>query len=261
VHILRGCVRHGGQAHGSCVRKSRCFADCCRRKKDLCSWRCAGEYCYCESEEDPMKNTLLNFRLLLTGIIVIVASPNVASATTAAGPYYAMPAWDQKLQCDTTACPRFTVLSDWLGLIPSPVHLGIPRKKTGSVAFLDQETGLVWELEPSTDMYTWEEAQQHCNQLTKGGRMGWRVPSVQELGSLVDPTLRDSHHLALPAGRPFLLINTIAASWSTTVYAPDPGHIAWYGALGGQGPGGGFRSMTTPMNVMCVRGGTGSPAQ
>src|SRR5688572_32164101 len=59
--------------------------------------------------------------------------------TTSNGPYYAEPAWDQKLQCDTQAtCPRFIVLSNW-----------------SSAAVLDRETGLVWERSPATTEHRW----------------------------------------------------------------------------------------------------------
>lgn len=81
------------------------------------------------------------------------------------------------------AATRFVVLPDW-----------------SKEAVLDRETGLVWELSPSKDLLDWTAAQEYCLNRTTGGRKGWRVPSVHELASLVDPsiappgpTLREGH--------------------------------------------------------------------
>ena len=74
----------------------------------------------------------LTLGFFVATMMVLGAGP--AQAVTSAGPYYAEPSWDQKLQCDTQAtCPRFIVLSNW-----------------NSEAVLDRETGLVWEQSPST---------------------------------------------------------------------------------------------------------------
>ena len=71
----------------------------------------------------------------------------------------------------------------------------------GGAAVLDKETGRVWEQSPSTDTFCWTasadctgtgttttvlDALSHCYQLEVGGRKGWRVPSIEELASLVD---------------------------------------------------------------------------
>src|SRR5262245_52732744 len=49
---------------------------------------------------------------------------------------------------------------------------------------LDRETGLVWEKNPGTSEYKWADAMGYCTTLLKGGRLGWRPPSIEELGSL-----------------------------------------------------------------------------
>src|SRR5208283_5370500 len=105
---------------------------------------------------------------------------NVAECSQEAPPT----SWDQQLACDSTSnCPRFEVLAAF-----------------GGSAVLDKETGLVWEQSPSTTVMVWEAAQVHCNQLTTGGRGGWRLPAVPELDSLVDPTQTNP---SLPSGNPF----------------------------------------------------------
>ncbi len=88
-------------------------------------------------------------------------------------------AWDHTLP----ARARFIVLSDF-----------------GNDAVLDRETRLVWERSPSTSTFEWNATQAHCNRLNVGNRLGWRLPTIQELASLVDPT---AYNLALPSGHPF----------------------------------------------------------
>ncbi len=136
----------------------------------------------------------------LTGF---AASP-AGAATTAAGPYYANPSWDQTLPSST----RFIVLSNM-----------------NSAAVLDRETGLVWEQSPSTSTFTWDGAQFHCINLNAGGRTGWRLPTIQELQSLVDQSV-PSPGPKLPSGHPF---NNVQSSgyWSATTYAASTGSTSW----------------------------------
>src|SRR6266849_5696589 len=72
----------------------------------------------------------------------------------------------------------------------------------GGAAVLDRETGLVWEQSPDSRSRTWFDAQIHCNQRTVGNRSAWRLPTVQELASLVDPSVPPPGP-TLPAGHPF----------------------------------------------------------
>ena len=103
----------------------------------------------------------------------------VAAQTTGNGPYYANPSWDQQLP----AAQRFIVLSNW-----------------NNEAVLDRETGLVWERSPSDDRADWFTTLAVCNTIKVGNRLGWRLPSLQELNSLVDPTQKSP---SLPPGHPF----------------------------------------------------------
>jgi len=90
----------------------------------------------------------------------------------------------------------------------------------GGNAVLDKETGLVWEKSPSTSTTDWATAFRACNGESLGNRKGWRLPTLQELASLVDPTQSGP---ALPAGHPFTNVSlTPSGYWSATTDAGNP---------------------------------------
>ncbi len=79
----------------------------------------------------------------------------------------------------------------------------------GGAAVLDRETGLVWEQAPSSALENWVSAVRHCQNAQIGGRYGWRLPSIEEMRSLLDGTG------ILPAG----VFNILAGEqyyWSTS---------------------------------------------
>jgi len=49
----------------------------------------------------------------------------------------------------------------------------------------DWGTGLTWQRTPSTETYSFSEAQAHCSALALAGA-GWRLPSMKELQTIVD---------------------------------------------------------------------------
>jgi hypothetical protein len=168
---------------------------------------------------------VLSLGLLAGG--ALTAGP--AQAVDAVGPYYAEPAWDQKLAADT----RFVVLTNW-----------------GSQAVLDKETGLVWERAPVTTTSTWPEATLACATRTTGGRKGWRLPSMPELASLVAPSVA-APGPTLPAGHPFLTVQSFPY-WSATTVADNPS-LAWDVSFFNGNVNNGFKIGSFP--VWCVRGG------
>ena len=173
--------------------------------------------------------------------IVAFAARPAGAQTTANGPYYATPSWDQKLQCDTqTTCPRLIVLSNW-----------------NSAAVLDRETGLVWEKSPSTGLFEWFNAQIKCNQLNVGNRRGWRLPTVQELASLVDGDSANTSSPRLPPGDPFT--NVLRSGyWSATTNASTPSEAWGVNFLDGATD---FIPKILHVFVWCVRGGQGVDPQ
>jgi len=187
-----------------------------------------------------MKNGLVSALGVVALLMIVVATQPADAQTISAGPYYATPSWDQKLQCDTQAtCPRFIVLSNW-----------------NNAAVLDRETGLVWEQSPGTTRQTWPNAQPLCNNKVVGNRKGWRLPTIQELASLLDPSVPG---LALPAGHPFSNINTLQY-WSATTIASNTS-FAWIVIFGSGDVTSDNKDPNFKDFVWCVRGESGGDPQ
>ena len=123
-------------------------------------------------------------------------------------------------------------------------------------AVLDKETGLVWEYRPQMEVYDWFAAVNRCHFRTIGNRKGWRLPTVEELASLVDTSMQGP---ALPAGHPFFAVSS-DHYWSHTIYPHDPNTTAWYVDFGYGALGRGRAGATgRPYKKLywCVRGGHG----
>jgi hypothetical protein len=176
--------------------------------------------------------------------IVIVAAGCLiagASPSSAQGPYYAVPAWNQKLPVSTRFVPVL------FAQFCSPVCEQI------ATAVLDRETGLVWERVPSSSESDFREAQIACALKVRANRGGWRLPGVDELTSLRDHTTTSG--VALPPGHPFLNIVTGASYWTSTEVDPDEALLVHFNAgvlsFIGSAPIHNFDHAV----VWCVRGG------
>jgi hypothetical protein len=133
----------------------------------------------------------------------------------------------------------------------------------GGAGVLDKETGLVWEKLPTSvgDSVIWSSALSGCADLFKGGRLGWRLPALQELLSLVDPTQENP---ALPSGHPFSGVRTDAPYWTGTTAAAQDGSAsnqAYAVDIFGGSFGRSYKVGTFARHVWCVRGGQGLDIQ
>jgi hypothetical protein len=151
-----------------------------------------------------MKIRRSDLSTLVASSLIALGSSTASAQTVANGPYYATPSWSQQLPAAT----RFIVLANW-------VDANFP---SGGAAVLDRETGLVWERSPSTSRFTWTflQAAMHCNNSAVGNRRGWKLPTIQESASLIDPTV-PSPGPTLPAGHPFLNVQSSFYYSATTV--------------------------------------------
>lgn len=113
----------------------------------------------------------------------------------------------------------------------------------GKAAVLDNETGLVWQQAPGTSLVRWSPSL--CVTNGTGGRKGWRLPTHDELLSLVVPTV------GLPVGHPFTV--TSGQYWTTALNPTDPQFIITHNPVTDVGSGA-SRGSATSARVWCVRG-------
>ena len=177
-------------------------------------------------------------RTLLASALALTAGA-ASAQTTAAGPYYATPSWDQTMDTST----RFVTLSNWHNAV-----------------ILDRETGLVWEANFPDDpagSQTYAQAFSGCwsrgyGTTANGGTRGaFRLPSMPELLSLID-TDRGTFP-PVPPGAPFTGKNEGLTLWTSTTYAGDSSRhaVLIYGA---HPPGTDFENNSALHASLCVRG-------
>src|SRR5262245_38429281 len=111
-----------------------------------------------------------------------------------------------------------TVGPTWDRILPAHARFELVMMREEAV--LDKETGLVWERSPSDAMRNWHDASVACIQSVVGGRGGWRLPTIQELASLMDPAQRRP---ALPPGHPFdVVVGDPVFYWSASTIDSEP---------------------------------------
>jgi uncharacterized protein DUF1566 len=124
----------------------------------------------------------------------------------------------------------------------------------GGAAVIDKETGLVWEKSPSTATNNWADAMNTCRSKAVGNRKGWRLPTVEELASLADPTAANP---SLPSGHPFSTVQSSGYWSASTSVSNNTG--AWVVSfLNGSVDG---LDKASSIYVWCVRGGQGVDPQ
>jgi hypothetical protein len=94
---------------------------------------------------------------------------------------------------------------------------------------LDKETGLIWPRDASRAgaPVSWLDANTTVRTFQLATRTGWRLPTVEELSSLVD-TRRSNP--ALPTGHPFVSVQFAPADpvyWTSTDHE-NPDGSAWF---------------------------------
>ena len=121
--------------------------------------------------------------------------------------------WDKKLDStnsDVNGCnsDRFTCI--W----PTDEY------PDGS-AVRDEETGLMWERAPVLGGFVWTSAIAECRNRVVSGRKGWHLPTVEQLGTMVDAS---GGYPAFPTVHPFFNVDTPNPTnryWSSTTDAAN----------------------------------------
>ena len=125
-------------------------------------------------------------------------------------------------------------------------------KSFADQAVLDKETGLVWQKVISPLTVSFRGAVLACTELSVASRRGWRLPTAEELSSLMDVSQTNP---PVAAGSPFenLVADVNTAYWTTTASPGLQGfRIGWTFADVGtvvEAP------ETTAIRAWCVRGG------
>jgi hypothetical protein len=132
-------------------------------------------------------------------------------------------------------------------------------------AVLDRETGLVWQRAATETFGILPLASRYCADVSVGHRRGWRLPTLQELKSLTDPSESSP---TLAAGHPFVDVDLTRDYWSSTTTLDDPSFVWSMGFNVGEVTRArtcsGFACGGAPsleLVAWCVRGGSGPAAQ
>ena len=88
----------------------------------------------------------------------------------------------------------------------------------GDAAVLDQDTRLQWDRAPAPAANHYPDALAACATKTLGGQSGWRLPTLDELQTLLDDHITSGPHI--PAGHPFTGV-TATKLWTTTPHLSD----------------------------------------
>ena len=121
------------------------------------------------------------------------------------------------------------------------------RDNTNNIV-LDTSTNLTWEdrNETANTTYTWIDAIDYCKNLTHGGFDDWRVPNINELGTLIDDTKTN------PAIKSIFTYIATYYHWSSSTYPSDTSnarYVYFYDGFIDK------YSKTNSFYVRCVRDG------
>lgn len=100
----------------------------------------------------------------------------------------------------------------------------------GDGTITDTSTGLMWEKTSDRNTYTWSQAKDYCDALNLGGYSDWRLPTRNELQTLVhygrfNPAISMSFFPALTTS--YFPETAPSYYWTSTISAGSAG-VAWY---------------------------------
>jgi len=136
----------------------------------------------------------------------------------------------------------------WTCWPPTSATSGIPDTHytsltlCGDVVVIDKNTHLMWGQDGEAGMFTWVEAGAACEASRRAGFSDWRLPSSNELMSLVD--YANAKLILNPVFK-----DNFPSMWSSTPFAQQAGSAWHLDASGGIYP----QAVTSESNVRCVR--------
>ena len=120
---------------------------------------------------------------------------------------------------------------------------------SGDNVVVDGNTGLMWQQTfPANQTYTWANAKTSCSGLTYAGQTGWRLPTPQEILTIVDNSkygiaLDKTLFPNMPASSTAYLWTSKAQGTTSNAFAFNPYRGSTY-----------YESKTAEHHVMCVYG-------
>jgi hypothetical protein len=149
---------------------------------------------------------------------------------------------------DGTVVGRANILQAQTRCVRGPIRLGIFTELSGCSIVFDSRTGLGWHKWPTGQTFGWSDAILYCEVSEQDGFSDWRLPSVKELMTLVDPTVMnpaiDGNAFPGTPAEPF---------WTSSPFVGDPSRAWAVDFTDGSVVHGSATS--TPRRVRCVRGG------
>jgi hypothetical protein len=153
------------------------------------------------------------------------------------------------VHAEGTLLARADILATLVRCVRGPVFATMLAEVGGCSIIHDSVTGLDWQKYASGQVVGWTGALQHCETSEQDGFYDWRLPSVKELETIVNPSMLN------PAVDSNLFPGTpVELFWTSTPYVDNPA-IAWAvdfwdGAAVHNQP------TSNPLRVRCVRGGS-----
>jgi hypothetical protein len=89
------------------------------------------------------------------------------------------------------------------------------RVEGGGPAPCDSNAALMWTRMDNKQDMDWHEATSYCENLNLAEHMDWRLPTIDELQGLYDPSVKEDDKIT----RPFHL--SFCCMWSSTNDGPD----------------------------------------
>jgi hypothetical protein len=150
-----------------------------------------------------------------------------------------------------TMKPLTEVTSAWKSQITPVVRFELVFNDE---AVFDRETGLVWQRTPHNNSSIWSGAVNDCIFQEVGGKLGWRLPTVEELLTLVD---KSQSNPALPSGHPFLDVRLDDHYWTATTKTEPSGTTRYSYRVHFGGGSLFYEDKQTFLYSWCVRAGKG----
>ena len=177
-------------------------------------------------------------RFLLVTVLALAALPAARAENaspdkaTLPGPF-GPPSWDTQYP----AKERFLVLDQF-----------------NDEAVLDRETGLVWQRAVPNGTALWAGAIENCALQIVGNRRGWRLPTFEEMSTLIDAKHANP---ALPPNNPFTNFAPTDLFWTSTTRASETA-AAWLVLVDSPTHFLGAFKANINARFWCVRGGQGT---